>query len=541
MIGHDFAHGANVSLPAKRMAHLPAHSSKQSARFSRAAAASTDKPLRLFLLELLAVACFAAFALLAGCKVGPNYKRPVVNTPGAYRGGAAPDIAPDATASLGDEKWAEVFRDPVLVKLIDEALKNNYDVQIAAKRVLEQEAQVGITRATELPTLSAGASYTALGIPGGLLNSLNNNSSSSNNNKNSPSHFYSGGLTSSAAWNLDFWGQYRRQTEAARAQLLATQWGRETTRATVVMEVATDYLQLRTLDAEMAITRDTIKAREQSLDLTTRLEQGGSNPLSDVRQAEELLYTARAEVPTLKQQIAQEENALNLLLGRNPGPIERPIEGAQPGNGGDAEIGAIATEPHPLAIPAGLPSQLLERRPDIRQAEANLMQANANIGVARAQFFPALSLSGTGGTSSSQLKKLVDAGSAYWYIAGSLSQPIFEGGKLTNNLRYAKAEQQEMLVTYQKTIASALSDVSSALVAYQKTREYREEQEKQTTAARDAVRLARMRYEGGATAYLEVLTNDTNLYTAQLTLTTAEQQEAQSLVQLYNVLGGGWQ
>jgi multidrug efflux system outer membrane protein len=530
------------------MAHLPAHSPKQSARFSRAAAASTDKPLRVFLLELLALVSFAAFALLAGCKVGPNYKRPVVNTPGAYRGGAAPDIAPDATASLGDEKWAEVFRDPVLVKLIDEALKNNYDVQIAAKRVLEQEAQVGITRAAELPTLSAGASYTALGIPGGLLNSLNNNNnngSSSSNNKNTPSHFYSGGLTSSAAWNLDFWGQYRRQTEAARAQLLATQWGRETTRATVVMEVAIDYLQLRTLDAEMAITRDTIKAREQSLDLTTRLEQGGSTSLADVRQAEELLYTARAEVPTLEEQIAQQENALNLLLGRNPGPIERPIEGGQTGSGApsgsDAEISAIANEPHPLAVPAGLPSQLLERRPDIRQAEANLMQANANIGVARAQFFPALSLSGTGGTSSSQLKKLVDAGSAYWYIAGSLSQPIFEGGKLTNNLRYAKAEQQEMLVTYQKTIASALSDVSSALVAYQKTREYREEQEKQTAAARDAVRLARMRYEGGATAYLEVLTNDTNLYTAQLTLTTAEQQEAQSLVQLYNVLGGGWQ
>jgi multidrug efflux system outer membrane protein len=299
------------------------------------------------------------------------------------------------------------------------------------------------------------------------------------------------------------------------------------------MEVATDYFQLRSLDAQLAITRDTIKAREQSVDLTTKLEQGGSSSLADVRQAEELLYTARAEVPQLEQQITQQENALSLLLGRSPGPIERaPIANGEAG---------IANEPHPLAVPAGIPSQLLERRPDIRQAEANLMQANANIGVAKAEFFPALSLSGTGGTSSSQLKKLVDAGSAYWYIAGSLSQPIFEGGKLTNNLRYAKAEQQEMLTTYQKTIASALSDVSSALVAYQKTREYREEQEKETDAARDAVRLARMRYEAGSTSYLEVLTNDTNLYTAQLTLTSAEQQEAQSLVQLYNVLGGGWQ
>jgi multidrug efflux system outer membrane protein len=314
--------------------------------------------------------------------------------------------------------------------------------------------------------------------------------------------------------------------------LLSTQWGRQTTRATVVMEVATDYLQLRTLDAEMAITRDTITAREQSLKLTQTLEQGGTDTLADVRQAEELLYTARAEVPTLEQQIAQEENALSLLLGRNPGPIER---------GAPTNAVAIADQAHPEPVPAGIPSQLLERRPDIRAAEANLMQANANIGVAKAQFFPALSLSGTGGTSSSQLKHLVDAGSAYWYVAGSISQPIFEGGKLTSNYHYAKAEQQEMLVTYQKTIAGALSDVSSALVAYGKTREYREEQEKETAAAKDAVRLARMRFEGGYTSYLEVLTNDTNLYTAQLTLASAQQQEAQSLVQLYNVLGGGWQ
>jgi multidrug efflux system outer membrane protein len=493
---------------------------------------------RVFLMGLLALALFVVFTMVDGCKVGPNYKRPVINTPGAYRGGAAPDIAPaTVTESLGDKQWAAVFSDPVLQKLIEEALKNNYDVQIAAKRVLEQEAQVGITRAGEFPTLSAGASYTALGIPGGLLNSLNNNNNGSSGNgstskSSTPTHYYSGGLTSSAAWNLDFWGQYRRQTEAARAQLLSTEWGRQTTRATVVMEVATDYLQLRTLDAEMAITRDTITAREQSLKLTQTLEEGGTDTLADVRQAEELLYTARAEVPTLEQQISQEENALSLLLGRNPGPIERTAP---------TNAVAIADQAHPEPVPAGIPSQLLERRPDIRAAEANLMQANANIGVAKAQFFPALSLSGTGGTSSSQLKHLVDAGSAYWYIAGSLSQPIFEGGKLTSNYHYAKAEQQEMLVTYQKTIAGALSDVSSALVAYGKTREYREEQEKETAAAKDAVRLARMRFEGGYTSYLEVLTNDTNLYTAQLTLASAQQQEAQSLVQLYNVLGGGWQ
>ena len=495
--------------------------------------------LNIFFAGMLALALFLAFTLVDGCKVGPNYKRPVINTPGAYRGGAAPDIAPDTTTeSLGDKQWATVFSDPVLQKLIEEALRNNFDVQIAARRVLEQEAQVGISRAAQLPNASIGASYDAIGIPSSLLNSINssnNNGSSGNgsgNTSNSPTHYYSGGLTSSAAWNLDFWGLYRRQTEAARAQLLATQWGRQTTRATVVMEVVTDYLQLRTLDAQMEVTRHTIAAREQSLQLTNKLEQGGSTSLADVRQAEELLYTARAEVPQLEQQTAQAENALSLLLGRNPGPIER---------GQPTSALAIADQPHPLAIPAGLPSQLIERRPDIRQAEANLIAANAEIGAARAQFFPQFALSGQGGVSSSQLKGLVEAGNAYWLAAGTITQPIFEGGRLTANLRYAKAQQQEMLVTYQKTIAGALSDVATALSGYQKTREYREEQEKQTAAAQDAVRLARMRYEGGATGYLEVLTNDTNLYSAQLTLNTAQQQEAQSLVQLYNALGGGWQ
>jgi multidrug efflux system outer membrane protein len=472
--------------------------------------------------------------------MGPDYKRPVIQTPGTYRGAVAPDIAPEAGPnvtkdSLGDKQWAAVFQDPVLQKLIEEALKNNYDVQIAAKRVLEQQAQVGITKSNEYPNVSIGGSYDALGLPSSLLQSLDKNSngtSTTGNTSNGSTHYYSGGLTSSAAWNLDFWGLYRRETEAARAQLLATEWGRQTTRATVVMNVATTYFQLRALDAQMAITRQTIAARQQSLDLTNRLEQAGSTSLADVRQAEELLYTAKAEVPQIEQQIAQQENNLSLLLGRNPGPIVR-----------DQAAGAVPVEsqPHPLDVPAGLPSQLLERRPDIRAAEAQLMAANAQIGAARAQFFPQLSLSGEGGVSSSQLKGLVNAGNAYYFIAGNLAQPIFEGGKLTNNLRYAKAQQQEMLVTYQKTIAGALRDVSTALVAYDKTREFREQQEKQTAAAADAVRLARMRYNGGATSYLEVLTNDTNLYNAQLTLTQAEQGEADSLVQLYNALGGGWE
>jgi multidrug efflux system outer membrane protein len=462
-----------------------------------------------------------------GCMVGPNYKRPVVATPAAYRG--ASELTPTGTP-LGAEKYTSVFTDPVLQSLIAEALKNNYDVKIAADRVLEQEAQVGITKAGQYPTVSVGGTYDAAALPGGLLSGLGNNNGSSNstgaNNNQGHTQIYTGGLTASVAWNLDFWGYYRRQTEAARAYLRATQWAQQTTYSTLVENVATSYYQLRTLDSELAITQNELKARKDSLELTQKLDAGGSDSLVDVRQAEELAYTAEAQIPDLERQITQQENSLCILLGRAPGPIARGLP--------------IDQAPHPTAVPVGLPSDLLERRPDIRRAEELLVQANANIGVAKAQFFPQLSLSGTGGTSTSQLKGIVESKNLYYYAVGSLSQPIFEGGKLTNNLHYAKAEDQELVDTYRQTIAGAFRDVDNALVAYSKTREYREKQEKQTEATRDAVRLARMRYNAGATSYLEVLTNDANLYSSELTLKTAQQQEALSLVQLYNALGGGW-
>lgn len=476
----------------------------------------------------------SAFVLLiavTGCKVGPNYKRPVVNTPANYRGALAPDIADTSTTpALGAQKWDTVFTDPVLQQLITVALKNNYDVRIAADRVLEQQAQVGITKSAQYPTLSAGASYDALGLPSSLFNSLNNGSNSSSNS-NSQTNYYAGGLTASVAWNLDFWGMYRRENEAARANLRATEWARQTTYSTLIESVATDYYQLRTLDAELAITRSTLEARKQSLDLTQKLEQGGADSMADVRQAEELYYTAQAQIPDFERQIEQQENNLHLLLGEDPGPIVRNVAESP---------SIIANAPHPSDVPVGLPSDLLERRPDVRRAEELLIQANANIGVARAQYFPQLSLSGTAGTSSSQLKGLVSAANVYYYAAGSLSQPIFDGGKIRSNYHLAQATHKELLDTYQQTIAGALRDVSNALVAYNKTREYREQQQKQTTASADAVRLARMRYNSGSTSYLEVLTTDTNLYNAQLTLEAAQQAEALSLVQLYNALGGGW-
>jgi multidrug efflux system outer membrane protein len=482
---------------------------------------------------------------LTGCKVGPNYKRPVVATPADYRGALAPDIAaspaPNTTppvTPLGAQKWDTVFTDPVLQALITEALKNNYDGKIAADRVLEEQAAVGVTRAGEFPTLSGGANYTALSLPGGLLSGLNNNnnssgSSSSSNNSNSKArtNIYSGGLTASAAWNLDFWGYYRRMTEAQRAEFRATQWAQQTTYATIVEDVATDYYKLRTLDTELDTTRQTVKARQDALNLTQTLERGGSKSMVDVREAEELLYTAQAAIPDYERQIAQAENNLSILLGRNPGPILRDT----------AQSAAIlANPPHPTAVPVGLPSDLLQRRPDIRRAEELLVQANANIGVARAQYFPTFSLSDSSGSSSSVFKKIFDSNNIYTYGTGTLSQPIFDGGKIRANYREVKARHQELLDTYQQTIAGAFRDVSNALTAYTKTREYREQQEKQTASSADALRLARMRYNAGATSYLEVLTSDATLYQAQLALATAQQQEALALVQLYNALGGGW-
>ncbi len=484
---------------------------------------ATNRSLALFLGSLITGGLALGFT---GCKAGPNYKRPVVDMPTSYRGAMAPEIAPAATTAassnatpLGAEKWDTIFTDPVLQQLIRQALKNNYDVKIAADRVLEEQAQLGITKAGAYPTVDVGASYVALGLPGNLLGGSGSSSSSQTN-------FFAGGITGSVAWNLDFWGYYRRQTEAQRAYLQATEWARQTTYSTLVEDVATDYYQLRTLDSELALTRKTLRARQQSLKLTRTLEEGGASSLADVRQAEELCYAAQAQIPTLQSQIARQENDLRLLLGESPGPIVR----------GDA----VADAPHPVDVPVGLPTDLLERRPDVRRAEELLVQANANIGVARAEYFPQLSITAEGGMGSSQFDELLNPANGYYYAVGGLTQPIFDAGKIRNNYHLALSRHKELLDTYQQTIAGALRDVSNALVAYHKSQEYRQLEEKQTAAAADALRLARIRYQGGGTSYLEVLTTDTDFYNAELTLDTAEQQEALALVQLYNALGGGW-
>ena len=459
-------------------------------------------------------------AAAAGCTVGPKYKQPAYPTPPAFRGADDAAVISDAKESLGDEQWAQVFREPELRDLIRKALANNYDLRIAAQRILEQQAQVQITRSQQFPTLSVGGTGAGVDIPG-----ISSYTGGGANSISSP--IVVGSFSLSAAWNPDFWGLYRRQTEAARDTLLAQTWAQRAVRLTLVQEVATAYIQLRALDREVEVTRQTLKARQDSVDLTKRLESGGSVPLSDLRQAEQLLYTASSQLPQLEQQVQQQENALRLLLGENPGPV--------------AHTDPNALAPPPQDLPTGIPSQLLERRPDIQQSEAQLKAANANIGVARAQFFPQLSISASAGVGGDNFSNIFDSNARTIYGIGSLAQPLFEGGKLRGQLNQAKAADQEMVITYQKTIAGAFRDVSNALIALNKQRVYREQQEKLVAAAQDASRLARLRYEGGSTAYLEVLTNDTNLYSAQLNLATAQQGEALSLVQLYSALGGGWQ
>lgn len=458
---------------------------------------------------------FGLALFLAGCKVGPNYVRPQVTAPPAYRGADNSAISSADPKSLGDEDFAKVFREPELQELLRTALENNYDVRIAAKRVLEQQAQLRITRSQLFPTVSVGGSGLGADLPGSLGSGLPSGST------------VAGSFNISAAWNPDFWGLYRRQSEAARAQLLAQTWAQRAVRMTLVQQVASAYFQLRALDAQLEIAKETLKTRQESVQLTKTLENGGSVPLSDLREAEELEYTASAQVPQIEEQIQQQENGLRLLLGQDPGPVRHS----------DPD----ALNPPPQDLPVGLPSKLLERRPDILQAEQQLVAANAQIGVARAQFFPQLSISGSGGVGGDSLSSIFDPNSKLIYGIGSLTQPIFEGGRLRGQLQLSQREKEEMVLNYQKTIAGAFRDVSNALIAVNKQRAAREQQEKLVAAARDATQLARVRYQGGATSYLEVLTTDSNLFSAELNLVSRREGEALSLVQLYEALGGGWQ
>ena len=460
--------------------------------------------------KLLPLILIAA-GVLSGCLMGPKYKRPAADIPPSYRL-ATPDQT--AASSLGNEQWWRLYQDPVLTDLIHKALAHNYDVRIAAARVLQAQAQLGITRSNQFPSASVGAD---------IFSQQNAKVS----NQFPPYQVNAGELNLGVIWNLDFWGKYRRQTEAARAQLLATEWGQRAVLSSLVANVATAYFQLRALDSELEISKRTLASRQQSLQLTQVLETHGSVSGLDVSQAEQLVYAASETIPDLDRQIQQQENLLSILLGENPGPIARGR--------------ALTEQPLPQNVPAGLPSELLERRPDVRQAEENMVAANAQIGVAKALFFPNLALTGTGGLESNVLNKFITQSSETWNAAFSVSQPVFQAGALRSGLRLSRAQWQEAMLSYEQTVQNALEQVSNALIASQKDREFREQQELLTQSAQRSDQLSQVLYQHGGASYLQVLTNETNYFSAELNLVQAQLSERLALVQLYQALGGGWQ
>jgi len=451
-------------------------------------------------------------ALLAGCKAGPNYHRPTVQTPTQYR-----DLQQNAqlqtqTTSYADLPWWQVFQDAKLQEFIRTALKQNYDLQLATERINEARAQLAVTRSSLFPQVSGNATF-----QGGKEPTFQ-----------TKYNFLV--LTADAAFQLDFFGRLRRATEAARAQLLATEDARQTVVLTLVSDVASDYFALLQLDLQLQITNETVKTQIDSVKLTTlRLQHGVATKL-DVLQAQQTLDTANAQIPDLERQIAQEENALSILLGDYPHDVQRGLP--------------LIGQSLPPEVPPGLSSSLLERRPDIREAEQNLIAANAEIGVAKAQFFPQISLTGYGGGGfgrSSAFSSLMGSQVGIWSYGAQVSQPIFTGGALKGNLRSAESVHQQALIAYRQTIQRAFGDVSDALIGYQKLHEVRLRQQDSVADLQESVRLSTIRYQGGTTTYLEVLDGQRALYSAELALAQARGNEYQSLVQLYRALGGGWQ
>jgi len=464
------------------------------------------KPVAAFLVVLGALAS-------AACTVGPDYKRPIVQVPDAYRDSPAAGLPAPGAASLADQKWWEVFDDPVLQELVATAVRQNFDVRIAAARVLQARAQLGVVKADEQPTVDAGAGLARERLPQSAgLPALQT---------------YAANVQVSAAWELDFWGKFRRATEGARAQLLASEWGQRAVATSLVSQVAGAYFTLRALDLDLDIARRTLTSRRESLRLTEVRAQGGATSLLDVRQAEQLVFGGTAEIASLERQIAQQENFISILLGNNPGNVSRGR--------------SLTDQPHAPEVPTGVPSALLVRRPDIAQAEQQLIAANANIGVARAAYFPQISLTGAAGWQSTALSALFSGPAGFWTAGAALAQPIFNAGRTRSRVELTTAQRDEATLVYQQTIQQALRDVSDALVAYRKGRDFREQEELLARSASDARRLADLRYQGGATSYLEVLDSDSRLFSAELGLADAQLNELLALVQIYRSLGGGWE
>jgi multidrug efflux system outer membrane protein len=444
---------------------------------------------------------------LTACTVGPKYQRPKVQVPATFRG-AAPDT--EQQASMADLPWWEVFKDPALQELIRTSLQQNYDLRIASERVVAARAQLGITRSQQYPNVNINSPFT-----GGKSDSAFS------------SNFFR--LAPDAIFQLDLFGALRKATEASRAQMLATEDAQRNVILTLVGDVAGYYFHLLTLDAQLDVARSTVQMQQESLKLTNLRLQHGTATRVEVLQAQQVLDAANAQIPDIERQIAQTENALNMLAGGLPDRIKR---------------GDILSAQHlPPQVPAGLPSDLLTRRPDIHAAEQNLIAANANIGVARAAFLPSIALTGgVGGAFGRTSIASSDTPTHFgiWSYGVALSQPIFNAGRLRNNLRVTESQQRQAVLSYQKAIQNSMREVSDALTGYDKLREVRTRQEASVKGLRESLQLSNERYKAGITAYYEVLDAQRSLFAAEQGLAQARGNELQSLVTLYTALGGGW-
>jgi len=464
---------------------------------------------------VIRAACVAALMLgLSSCAVGPNYHRPKTPLPDQFHGATGETSA----ASLADKKWFDLFQDDALKQLGETALGQNFDVRIAAERVMEARAQLGITRAGLLPTLDAQGSYTT------TRSSTVGSFPFLGSNTNLSSSYTQAGLQFN--WELDLWGRLRRLTEAARAQYLASQEAQHGVVVSLISDLTTTYLSLRELDLELEIGEKTRGIAQDNLRLIQLRKQRGAASGLEVSQAQQFLFTATAQIAGVERSIEQTEDALNLLVGKAPGDVPRgkPLE----------EI-AIVPE-----LPAGLPSSLLERRPDIRQAEDNLIAANAQIGAARALLFPNISLTGFLGSQSRSLAGMFTGPARMESFGPAAVLPLFHA-ELRSGVRLTEAQKREMLVTYQKTIYTALREVSDALAAHDRTRDQYAEEEKLVAALSNSVRLSTLRYRGGLDSYLQVLDAERDLFAGQLTLAQLRLVELESVSELYRALGGGWQ
>ena len=461
----------------------------------------------------------APFVLIAGvffasCTLGENYKRPAIQTPSAYRS-ASSEIS---AASLADLQWFELFRDDTLTGLVKTALQDNFELRIAAERVLQARAAYGITRSAQWPSVDGSADLVAArssqkgavqGIPAGADTDVS---------------YTQAGF--SLGWELDVWGRLRRLSEAARAQYLATEEARRGVITTLVADVSDTYLALRGLDLELEIAKRTRDVATDNLRLTEARRSSGVASGLDVRQAEQLLFTATGQIASIEREITLTENALSLLLGHVPQDIPR---------GGSLE--ALHAPP---SVPAGLPSALLERRPDLRSAEQSLIAANAQIGAAKADYFPRISLTGFLGGQSRALTDLLSGPARLASASVGATVPVFNAGRTRGNVKLAEAIHREALVNYQRVIYTAFKDVSDGLAAHTKTTEQRAQQERLVEALGAASQLATQRYQGGLDSYLPVLDAQRNLFQGELELARLRQQELATVVQLYRALGGGW-